>query len=210
MSRQTNHGEGVLYTVSAPSGAGKTSLVKALLQQNPRIELSVSHTTRQPRPGEQNGSDYHFIDSQQFLTMVEQHAFLEHAEVFGNFYGTAHASINQRLAAGVDVILEIDWQGAAQIQQSCPEAKSIFILPPSLTVLESRLRGRQSDSEAVIQRRLSEAVYEMRHYTLFNYLIINDNFTTALADLEAIFHCQQLRTARQYEKLKTTVDALIA
>jgi guanylate kinase len=188
---------GTLYIISAPSGAGKTSLVKALLEQLEGVEVSVSHTTRSMRPGEKNGVDYHFVDEAQFLAMVGQAEFLEHAQVFDNYYGTAQSAVEQRLEAGADVILEIDWQGAAQVRKQMPQSRSIFILPPSKAALEERLRGRGQDSDEVIARRMQDAVSEMSHFPEFDYLVINDDFEVALGELKAIMQANRLLLARQ-------------
>tara|TARA_R110002049_G_scaffold259480_1_gene435313 strand:- start:346 stop:987 length:642 start_codon:yes stop_codon:yes gene_type:complete len=188
---------GRLYIISAPSGAGKTSLVAALLKADSTIEVSVSHTTRKSRPGEQDGINYHFVDVQSFEKLISEDAFLEHAKVFDNYYGTSRAWIESRLAAGQDVILEIDWQGAQQVRKIMPDAMSIFILPPSKDALRSRLMGRGQDSEEIIERRMSEAESESSHYGEYDYLVINDDFDVALADLVSIFRAQRLLTGQQ-------------
>ncbi|MCR8923774.1 guanylate kinase [Dasania sp. GY-MA-18] len=188
---------GKLYTISAPSGAGKTSLVKALIEADNNICVSVSHTTRRIRPGEQDGVNYHFCDHAAFEAMLAQHAFLEHAEVFGNHYGTSKHWVQETLAQGKDVILEIDWQGAQQISQLMPETVSVFILPPSQQALRERLTQRGQDDSSVIERRMSEAVSEMSHYAEADFLVINDNFQTALDDLKAIFRCHRLSREQQ-------------
>lgn len=188
---------GRLYIISAPSGAGKTSLVAALLNADSRIEVSVSHTTRAPRPGEQDGVNYHFVDVPHFEQLITQGAFLEHAKVFDNFYGTSQLWIEGRLALGQDVILEIDWQGAQQVRKLVPDALSIFIVPPSKAALRSRLTGRGQDDEAVIARRMADATSESSHYPEYDYLVINDDFDQALADLLAIFRAQRLLTGQQ-------------
>ncbi|RMG30617.1 MAG: guanylate kinase [Gammaproteobacteria bacterium] len=188
---------GNLFIVSAPSGAGKTSLVRALMARDPDIAFSVSHTTRAPRPGEEDGRDYHFVDVATFERMVEAGAFLEHARVFGNYYGTARAEVERLLVAGKDVFLDIDWQGARQVRAAWPEAVSVFVLPPSRAVLEERLRGRGTDSDAVIARRMAEAVAEAGHYREYDYLVVNDVFDTALEDLAAIVRAVRLREPRQ-------------
>ncbi len=177
---------GKLYTISAPSGAGKTSLVNALIESTDRVKVSVSHTTRPKRPGEIDGVNYHFVDHQRFATMLEQQAFLEHAEVFGNYYGTSRQWVQDTLDSGIDVILEIDWQGAKQIKQLMPRAIAIFILPPSKRELLERLTSRGQDDDSVIQRRMAEAVSEMSHYPQGDFLVINDDFATALQDLTSI------------------------
>lgn len=182
---------GNLYVVAAPSGAGKTSLVRALLALEPALRLSVSHTTRAPRAGEENGKSYHFVDRADFEQRVSHGDFLEWAEVHGNYYGTSKAWIAAEMAAERDVLLEIDWQGAQQVRAIFPGAISIFILPPSLEALEQRLAGRGTDSAAVISRRMAAAQGEMRHVTEFDYVIINDDFETALLDLRSL-----VRTAR--------------
>jgi guanylate kinase len=177
---------GRLYVVSAPSGAGKTSLVKALMEREPRIRFSVSYTTRKPRPNEIPGRDYHFVPMERFAEMVAQGEFLEHAQVFDNCYGTGVHTVEEALANGEQLLLEIDWQGAAQVRARLPEARSIFILPPSRPSLEQRLRARSTDSDAVIDRRLRDAAQDLTHWSEFNYVVINDHFETALADLQAI------------------------
>jgi guanylate kinase len=206
----SNMGQGTLYIISAPSGAGKTSLVKALLEQTGRITVSVSHTTRAARPGEVDGKDYHFTDIDIFRGMIEQQAFLEHAQVFDNFYGTSRASVLDLMAQGLDVILEIDWQGAQQVRKQIPEAVSIFILPPSREALEQRLRGRNTDSEEVIARRMRDAISEMSHYREFDYLVFNDDFATALAELRAIILARRQRAELQIARQRSLLDALLA
>jgi len=175
-----------LYVISAPSGGGKTSLVNALLKHDPRVALSVSHTTRAPRPGERDGVHYFFVDDAAFEALAENHAFLEHARVFDHRYGTGRDSVARQLADGYDVLLDIDWQGARQIRASFPAARTIFILPPSLAELRRRLVGRRQDSEAVIERRMQAARAEISHAGEFDYLIVNDDFEQALADLHAV------------------------
>ncbi len=177
---------GHLYVIAAPSGAGKTSLVKALLAQEPSAKFSISYTTRKMRPTEVDGRDYHFVTHPQFEAMVANAEFLEHAQVFDNYYGTARAQVEKLLAQGANVILEIDWQGAQQIRQVMPECRSIFILPPTRAELERRLRGRGTDDEAVIQRRLRDAASDMGHWAEFDYVVVNDDFETALAELKSI------------------------
>ena len=189
--------QGRLYIISAPSGAGKTSLVAALLKADSAIEVSISHTTRKSRSGEQDGINYHFVDVQAFEQLISEGAFLEHAKVFDNYYGTSRAWIESRLAAGQDVILEIDWQGAQQVRKIMLNAMSIFILPPSKEALRSRLMGRGQDSEDIIELRMSEAESESSHYGEYDYLVINDDFDVALADLVSIFRAQRLVTDQQ-------------
>ena len=202
--------QGTLYIFAAPSGAGKTSLVKALLETADNIEVSVSHTTRAPRPGEIDGVNYHFVDVVAFQAMAARGDFLEHAQVFDNFYGTARANIEQRLAAGVDVILEIDWQGARQVRAQFPDSIGVFILPPSRQALEERLRGRDQDGEEVIARRMRDAVSEMSHYAEFDYLVINDDFDIALAELMAVVTARRLRTGIQASRHAAMLQALLA
>lgn len=201
---------GTLFIVSAPSGAGKTSLLKALVETEERVRVSVSHTTRPRRPGEREGVDYHFIDSGTFSRMIEAGAFLEHARVFGNFYGTSEAGIREQLARGSDVILEIDWQGARQVRQRFPETVSIFILPPTPEALRQRLGSRGQDSDAVIQLRMGEAREEMSHYPEYDYLVVNDLFDQALGELRAIITAQRLRQEPQVERLQERLRSLLA
>jgi len=188
---------GTLYVFSAPSGAGKTSLVKALLEKTEAIGVSVSHTTRDPRPGEENGKDYNFVSQDEFKSLIDQNAFLEHAQVFDNFYGTSQIWVESELAAGRDVILEIDWQGAQQIRQQMPDTVTVFILPPSREELHSRLTGRGQDSEETIERRMRDAVSEMSHYNEFDYIIINDDFEQALEQLRSVVLARRQRAAAQ-------------
>ncbi len=175
-----------LYVISAPSGAGKTSLVKALLAARPALVVSVSHTTRKPRPNELDGREYHFVAKERFAELVAAGAFLEHASVFDNFYGTGREQVQSRLAAGSDVLLEIDWQGARQVRAAMPECVSIFILPPSRPELERRLRSRGTDSDEVIARRLADAAADMSHAPEADFVVVNDRFEEALAALQAI------------------------
>jgi guanylate kinase len=182
-SPETSTELGRLYVVAAPSGAGKTSLVKALMQREPRMHFSVSYTTRQPRPAEVNGRDYHFVTQREFQEMIVRNEFLEHAQVFDNFYGTALSAVQSELQAGQLLLLEIDWQGARQVRARLPAARSIFILPPTRRALEERLRARSTDSEAVIQRRLQDAAHDLAHWTEFDYVVINDQFEQALRNL---------------------------
>lgn len=177
---------GRLFVISAPSGAGKTSLVKSLLERNPALALSISHTTRKPRPQEAHGREYYFVSIPQFEELVRRGAFLEHARVFDNYYGTSRETVDRLLAAGKDVVLEIDWQGARQVRAALPECVSIFILPPSRLALEERLTQRKTDSPDVIARRLRDAVGDMRHFREFDYVVVNDRFEQAVSDLESI------------------------
>ena len=177
---------GRLYVIAAPSGAGKTSLVKALMEREPRLRFSVSYTTRKPRANEIDGRDYHFVTLERFQEMAERGEFLEHARVFDNCYGTGVAAVRGALAAGGLVLLEIDWQGARQVRERLPEARTIFILPPTCQALEQRLKARSTDSEAVIERRLQDARRDIGRWTEFDYVVINDRFEQALEDLHAI------------------------
>lgn len=192
-------GKGTLYIISAPSGAGKSSLISALLETNPTyaMKVSISHTTRNPRPGEQNGIHYHFVPKEEFEALIAQNAFLEHAEVFGNYYGTSRLWIEDNLNKGIDIFLDIDWQGARQIRQQMPLAKSIFILPPSKEELERRLATRGQDSEEVIAKRMSEATSEISHYNEYDYMIVNDDFDVAIIDFKAILRAERLKQDKQ-------------
>jgi guanylate kinase len=193
-----------LYVVAAPSGGGKTSLISALLEKDQRTRLSVSYTTRTPRPAEQDGVHYHFVDLQTFESLAEQNEFLEHALVFGNRYGTGRKAVESQLAAGFDVILDIDWQGARQIRKAFPSCRSVFIVPPSLEILRQRLEARGQDSEQVIQRRMREAQAEISHWDEFDDLVINDDFEKALLDLHAIIRSgnpKRRRTESEYREM---------
>jgi guanylate kinase len=201
---------GTLYIVSAPSGAGKTSLVRRLLETVGGIELSISYTTRAPRPGERDGVDYHFVDTETFRTMADQDLFLEHARVFDNYYGTARPWVEERLRQGVDVLLEIDWQGARQVRRSWPDSVGIFILPPAAAVLEQRLQGRGQDSAEIIARRMLGARQEMEHYHEYDYLVVNDDFATALGELRCILQARRLRQPVQATRLQALLAALLA
>ncbi len=202
--------QGTLFVVSAPSGAGKTSLVKALIESTPNIHVSVSHTTRTQRPGEVNGVNYHFVTQDGFTAMLNDNAFLEHAQVFGNLYGTSKHAVADKLKAGVDVVLEIDWQGAQQIRRQAPDAVSIFILPPSREVLEQRLLGRGQDPVDVIRKRMAQANEQISHHVEFDYLIINDNFDKALKEMQAVVLAQRLRILNQCERHSTLIRSLLA
>jgi guanylate kinase len=202
---------GTLYVISAPSGAGKTSLVRALLDSTGEaLALSVSHTTRAPRPGEVDGRDYHFVDAETFRRMIDDGAFLEHARVFDNYYGTARLGIEAQLAQGRDVILEIDWQGARQVRRALPASVGIFILPPSREALRARLRARGQDDEAVIARRMRDAVNEMSHYREYDYLVINEVFRTAHDELAAIIRSRRLCLAAQQCRHAELLASLLA
>lgn len=200
---------GNLLIVSAPSGAGKSSLVKALLERDPTIRLSISYTTRTPRPGEIEGVHYHFVDRAAFQSRLERGEFLESAEVYGNYYGTSQPWIEAERAAGRDILLEIDWQGAAQVRRLVPDAISIFILPPSIEALRQRLRGRGSDSDEVIARRLAAAKEDISHCLAFDYLVVNDQFDYALEDLLAITRALRLGIGQQQASLATLLQDLM-
>jgi len=202
--------QGTLFVVSAPSGAGKTSLVHALVESNPDLHVSVSHTTRPQRPGEVNGVNYHFVDNNQFAAMLNENAFLEHAQVFGNLYGTSKQSVADQLKAGHDVILEIDWQGAEQMRRQAPDAVSVFILPPSKEVLQQRLVGRGQDSDDVIQSRMAQAAEQISHHVEFDYLIINDDFDIALAELKAVITSHRLTQSKQAQRYQSLITSLLS
>ena len=199
---------GNLFVVSAPSGAGKTSLVHALLNINPQIDLSVSYTTRDPRPGEQDGKDYHFVSREIFLAMAKRGEFLESAEVYGNLYGTSQTWISQENAKGRDILLEIDWQGAAQVRRLFPKCISIFILPPSMEALEQRLKGRGNDNDEVIAKRMAAVREDVAHVAEFDYVIINDNLNEALRELNAVVLSAKLRSAAQLTRYQTLINQL--
>lgn len=203
--------QGTLYIVSAPSGAGKSSLIQALLKTQPLYDtqVSVSHTTRASRTGEHHGEHYFFVSKDDFRQMIEQDAFLEYAEVFGHYYGTSRATIKQVLSTGVDVFLDIDWHGAQQICAQMPQARSIFILPPSKEELDRRLRGRGQDAEEVIAKRMAQAVAEMMHYAEYDYLIVNYDFDLALSDLKTIIRAERLRSSRQLLRHDALISKLL-
>lgn len=201
---------GTLYIISAPSGAGKTSLVDALMRSQRNLKVAVSHTTRPQRPGELDGTHYHFVDVSSFQHMVAAGEFLEYAQVFDHYYGTSRAQVMDNLALGTDVILEIDWQGGRQVRASVPDCVSIFILPPSRDELERRLRGRNQDSDEVIARRMQEAVREMSRFREYDYVLVNDTFADALADLKAIVRARRLRCSAQVKRLGRRVNELLA
>ncbi|CAM3283495.1 guanylate kinase [Pseudomonas plecoglossicida] len=205
-----NHSSGTLYIVSAPSGAGKTSLVTALTKDDQQIRVSVSHTTRAMRPGEQHGVNYHFVVHDAFKALIEQGDFLEHAEVFGNYYGTSRSALQQTLDQGFDLILEIDWQGAQQVRKLMPDALSVFILPPSQEALRLRLDGRGQDSEEIIAGRMKEAVSEMVHYDEYDYVIINDDFGVALEELKAVFVANRLLLKKQQQRNSGLLKELLS
>lgn len=191
---------GTLFIVTAPSGAGKTTLVRGLLERDPKVQLSISFTTRDPRPGEQDGREYNFVDVERFRALRDRGEFLEWAEVHGNYYATSRVWIKEQIAAGRDILLEIDWQGAQQVRKVFADAVGVFILPPSLEELENRLRGRGTDSDAVISRRLLAARGEMRHVGEFDYVIINNDLQTAVNDLVAVVRAARLRYANQHAR----------
>lgn len=199
---------GALFIVSAPSGGGKTSLVKALLASEPEVKLSVSHTTRAPRPGEENGRDYHFVSSEEFERMQRAGEFLESAVIYGNRYGTSRTWIGQQLERGQDVVLEIDWQGAQQVRKLMREAVSIFILPPSLETLEQRLKGRSLDQPEAIARRLAAAREEMSHLREFDYVIINKDFNRAALELASIIRAERLKLSRQLARNADLINGM--
>jgi guanylate kinase len=198
----------LLFVITAPSGAGKSSLIDALLKDDPHLRLSVSYTTRAPRPGEVNGREYHFVDDKSFIAMLERGEFLESAEVHGNRYGTSQAVIREALARGQDLVLEIDWQGAQQVRRLIPEAIGIFILPPSPDTLRRRLIDRGQDSEAVIERRLQAARGEIAHLAEFDYVMINNNFDDAVEDLVSIVRATRLRIASQVSRHSDLINSL--
>lgn len=211
MGNNSQAGSGTLYIISAPSGAGKSSLLRALLDvMGGELALSVSHTTRYPRPGEVDGRDYHFVERSTFEDMVGRGEFLEHAQVFDNYYGTSRQAVADQLATGIDVILEIDWQGARLVRERLPEAVSIFILPPSVVALQERLQDRGQDDEEVIARRMRDAVSEMSHYDEYDYLVINDVFQEALDEMVLIMRSGQLRLAPQRRCHAALIEDLLA
>ncbi|KTD66422.1 guanylate kinase [Legionella shakespearei] len=201
---------GNLYIVAAPSGGGKTSLVRNLIETLDDIEVSVSHTTRAMRPGEQDGVDYFFVDEPEFIQMVNNNGFIEHARVFNHLYGTSVAQINKRLERGIDIVLDIDWQGAEQIRRTFATAVSIFIIPPSLDALKQRLMNRRQDNDDVISDRMIKAQDELSHYPEFDYLIVNDTFEHAALDLRSIVIANRLKMERQVNKQSKLLSFLLA
>ncbi len=200
---------GSLYIISAPSGAGKTSLVNKLIQLDSHIVVSTSSTTRPIRPGEEDGVNYHFLSTESFEQKIADDDFLEHAKVFDNFYGTSKSTVEAQLKKGKDVILEIDWQGAQQVRSIMPDAISIFILPPSLAELQRRLSGRGTDSDDVIARRMADAQSEISHYHEFDYIVINNVFDIALEELHSIFNATRLTQDNQFKKHRSLIQSLI-
>lgn len=200
---------GNLFILSAPSGAGKSSLINALLEKHADMKVSVSHTTRQPRPGEQNAQHYHFVTEQDFKALIDKNDFFEWAQVFDNYYGTSKAAIEEQLDAGIDVFLDIDWQGARQVRELAPEVTTIFILPPSRDELEKRLTQRGQDSAEVIASRMEKAQSESAHYDEYDYLVINDDFDTALAQLETIVKAKRLSLKSQASKHQALITELL-
>lgn len=201
--------KGTLYIISAPSGAGKTSLIKELVTDLKNIMVSISHATRSMRAGEKDGIDYHFVDKDAFLSMIEHSVFLEHAKVFDNYYGTSQQHVEQQLLHGKDVILEIDWQGARQVRRLMQDSQSIFILPPSIAALKERLQQRGQDNDGVIERRMQDAVNEMSHYAEFDYLVVNNDFDQALQQLKCIIKANRLRQLQQERRLEKLLIELL-
>ena len=201
---------GIPFIISAPSGAGKTSIIETLCAATSSVAVSISHTTRPMRPGEVDGINYHFISTEAFQQYIKKNMFLEYAKVFGHYYGTSLAWIKQQLSAGIDVLLDIDWQGAQQIKKKLPQSVSIFILPPSLEALRQRLTQRAQDNENIIEKRMAEAKSELSHYREFDFLVVNQEFTTAVADCQAIIRSRHLQTEHQQQELKNLLDKLLA
>ena len=199
-----------LFVISAPSGAGKTTLVRALMEREPELRFSISYTTRAQRPGEHHGQHYFFVATEVFQGMLEDQAFLEHARVFDNYYGTARAQVDTLLADGHGVVLEIDWQGARQVRAAMPESVGIFVLPPSRAELERRLRGRATDSETVIRRRLADAATDMSHWDEFKYVVVNDDFSTALQALSDIVRGRGAASRADRPELPPLISTLLA
>jgi len=202
-------GTSTLFIVSAPSGAGKTSLLRRLLQSDRQLSLSVSHTTRAMRPGEVDGVHYHYVDQETFRALVAEDVFIEHAQVFDNFYGTSEAALREQLAAGQDVVVEIDWQGARQVRARFPGAVSIFIVPPSIEALRERLSGRAQDSDEIIERRMRDAQAELSHYPEYDYLLVNDQFDLALQQLADVVSAERLRLGRQQQRYAAELQAML-
>jgi guanylate kinase len=210
LSPTTPAGPGRLFVIAAPSGAGKTSLVRALLEREPSLKFSISYTTRPPRSSEVDGRDYFFVSEPRFLEMIEADAFLEHARVFDYWYGTGAEHVAELLAAGYSVVLEIDWQGARQVRARAPHAESVFILPPNVAELERRLRGRKTDSEAVIERRLRDALSDMTHWSEFDHLVVNDDFEAALGRLAGIIVSGDRSARTDRPEVRAAAAAIVA
>ena len=209
MADSQDNKRGKLFVIAAPSGAGKTSLVRALMERMPELRFSISYTTRRKRETERDGRDYFFVTHEEFERMRDAGAFLEHARVFDNYYGTSREQVESLLAAGDNVLLEIDWQGAQQIRHAMPECRTIFVLPPSRAALEERLRGRRTDAEAVIARRLRDSIADMSHWNEFDYVVVNDDFARATADLEAIIAGAAEHLRRDRSELQTLLPRLL-
>ena len=203
------HSRGNLFILSAPSGAGKSSLINALLKKHADMKVSVSHTTRAPRPGENNAEHYHFVSVDEFKALIAKDDFFEWAQVFDNYYGTSKQAIEEQLAAGIDVFLDIDWQGARQVREIMDDVKTIFILPPSKQELEQRLNNRGQDSAEIIAGRMAQAQSETSHYNEYDYVVVNDDFNTALRDLETIVIAQRLRLKAQTTRHQTLINELL-
>ncbi|WP_456380835.1 guanylate kinase [Thiolapillus sp.] len=205
-----NNNPGNLFIISAPSGAGKTSLLRELLKVDNGLVLSVSHTTRSPRPGEQDGVHYHFVTVEEFMSLAGEGAFLEQAQVFDNYYGTSQAGVESQLRAGLDVVLEIDWQGARQVRKAFPDAISIFVIPPSIAALRERLGNRGQDDEETIERRMKDARNELSHYAEYDYLVVNDRFEDALDDLACIVRSVRLRLQQNARRYASALREMLA
>ncbi len=210
LSDEKSQANGRVYVISAPSGGGKTTLVDALMAQDQDVTRAITHTTRGAREGEADGVDYHFVTKDQFKEMIQADAFLEHAEVFENLYGTSLQEVQKHTATGKDVVLVIDWQGADSVKAIMPEAELVFIIPPSITALEERLSSRQQDDAEVVRKRMADAVNQIRHYEKFDYVIVNDDFERALADLREIFRVNRLRTSYQKARNRALFDDLLS
>lgn len=210
LSNEQSQANGRVYVISAPSGGGKTTLVEALMAQDSDVTRAVTHTTRDAREGEENGIDYHFVTKDQFKEMIAANAFLEYAHVFDNLYGTSLAEVKKHTETGKDVVLVIDWQGADSVKAIMPEAELIFIIPPSIASLEERLSARKQDDLDVVKKRMADAVNQIRHYEKFDYVVVNDDFSTALQDLRDIFRVNRLRTEYQKAKNHRLLDGLLA
>lgn len=209
LSNEKSPATGRVYVISAPSGGGKTTLVEALMAQDVNVTRAITHTTRHAREGEENGVDYHFVTKDQFKEMIQHQSFLEHANVFDNLYGTSLAEVKKHTETGKDVVLVIDWQGADSVKAIMPEAELIFIIPPSIESLEARLSARKQDDPEIVRKRMADAVNQIRHYEKFDYVVVNDDFETALKDLSEIFRVNRLRTVYQKAKNHQLLDSLL-